>query len=50
MECRPDGRHSAFEHMVAGIRCALSSNRLIEIAEQHPHHCAEESKACDQAK
>src|SRR6202011_4616385 len=26
MECRPDGRHSAFEHMVAGIRCALSSN------------------------
>jgi hypothetical protein len=44
------GRHSAFEHMVADIRRALSSNRLIEIADEHPHHRAEMRKACDQAK
>jgi hypothetical protein len=29
---------------------ALSSDRLIEIAEEHPHHRDEKRKAGDQAK
>jgi hypothetical protein len=38
------------ESEVRQTRRALSSNRLIEIAEAHPHHRAEKRKARDQAK